>query len=265
MFPLRDSIGTNRFPIVTLLLIVACSLVFLFEISRPTATLPDYYTGAPQHVSGFDRFTAEWGFIPCELLHRCNHPGRQELTTTDGDHESVYVRVPQHSGWIGLIAAIFMHGGWLHIVGDMLFLWIFGNNVEDRMGRVRYLLFYLVCGVIAGLAQLLTGATSGVPNIGASGAIAGVLGAYLVLYPRARVLTALTLLFFFAVVELPAILLLGAWFVLQLLDGSAGLVQSGNSGDGVAYFAHVGGFAAGLLLVWPLVRGRPRRPEPEVA
>jgi membrane associated rhomboid family serine protease len=143
----------------------------------------------------------------------------------------------------------------------MLFLWIFGNNVEDRMGRVRYLLFYLVCGVIAGLAQLLTGTTSGVPNIGASGAIAGVLGAYLVLYPRARVLTALTLLFFFAVVELPAILLLGAWFVLQLLDGSAGLV---SAGDSVAYFAHVGGFAAGLLLVWPLVRGRPKRPVPVI-
>src|SRR5262249_41270849 len=153
-----------------------------------------------------------------------------ELRRAGSDDDTVTVRVPTHSGWIGLFAAIFMHGGWLHIVGNMLFLWIFGNNVEDRMGRVRYLLFYLVCGVIAGLAQLLTSTTSGIPTIGASGAIAGVLGAYLVLYPRARVLTALTLLFFFAVVELPAVLLLGAWFVLQLLDGSAGLVQSGNSG-----------------------------------
>jgi membrane associated rhomboid family serine protease len=264
MFPLRDSIGTNRFPIVTLALIVACTLVFLFEISRPASTLPDYYSGVPHHVSGFDRFTAEWGFIPCELLGRCAHPGRQELPTADGDHDGVYVRVPQHAGVIGLFAAIFMHGGWLHIVGNMLFLWIFGNNVEDRMGRVRYLLFYLVCGLLAGLAQLVTSTHSGVPNIGASGAIAGVLGAYLVLYPRARVLTALTLLVFFAVVELPAVLLLGAWFVLQLLDGSAGLVQSGSDGSGTAYFAHVGGFAAGLLLVWPLVRGRPRRVAPPV-
>jgi membrane associated rhomboid family serine protease len=138
----------------------------------------------------------------------------------------------------------------------MLFLWIFGNNVEDRMGRWRYALFYLVCGVLAALTQLATDLSSGVPNIGASGAIAGVLGAYLVLYPRARVLTAITLLVFFAIVEVPAILLLGAWFLLQVLDGSAGLVSA--DGGGVAYFAHVGGFAAGLLLVWPLVRGRPR-------
>jgi membrane associated rhomboid family serine protease len=138
----------------------------------------------------------------------------------------------------------------------MLFLWIFGNNVEDRMGRWRYALFYLVCGVLAALTQLATNPSSGVPNIGASGAIAGVLGAYLVLYPRARVLTAITLLVFFAIVEVPAILLLGAWFLLQVLDGSAGLVSA--DGGGVAYFAHVGGFAAGLLLVWPLVRGRPR-------
>jgi membrane associated rhomboid family serine protease len=254
MFPLRDNIGTRRFPIVTLALIVACTLVFLFEISRPTTHLPGYTTGISREVSGFDRVTAEWGFVPCELTHRCAHPGRADLSEPDGGVAEV--RVEQHSAWLTLFASIFMHGGWLHIVGNMLFLWIFGNNVEDRMGRFRYALFYLVCGVIAALAQLATDVSSGVPNIGASGAIAGVLGAYLVLYPRARVLTAITLLVFFAIVEVPAILLLGAWFVLQVLDGSAGLVAAGNGG--VAYFAHVGGFAAGLLLVWPLVRGRPR-------
>jgi membrane associated rhomboid family serine protease len=254
MFPLRDNIGTRRFPIVTLALIVACTLVFLFEISRPTTHLPGYTTGISREVSGFDRVTAEWGFVPCELTHRCAHPGRADLSQPDGGVAEV--RVEQHSAWLTLFASIFMHGGWLHIVGNMLFLWIFGNNVEDRMGRFRYGLFYLVCGVIAALSQLATDVSSGVPNIGASGAIAGVLGAYLVLYPRARVLTAITLLVFFAIVEVPAILLLGAWFVLQVLDGSAGLVTAGNGG--VAYFAHVGGFAAGLLLVWPLVRGRPR-------
>jgi membrane associated rhomboid family serine protease len=254
MFPLRDNIGTRRFPVVTLALIVACTLVFLFEISRPTTHLPGYTTGISREVSGFDRVTAEWGFVPCELTHRCAHPGRADLSEPAGGVAEV--RVEQHSAWLTLFASIFMHGGWLHIVGNMLFLWIFGNNVEDRMGRLRYALFYLVCGVIAALAQLATDVSSGVPNIGASGAIAGVLGAYLVLYPRARVLTAVTLLVFFAIIEVPAILLLGAWFVLQVLDGSAGLVTAGNGG--VAYFAHVGGFAAGLLLVWPLVRGRPR-------
>jgi membrane associated rhomboid family serine protease len=254
MFPLRDNIGTRRFPIVTLALIIACTVVFLFEISRPTTHLPGYSTGIPREVSGFDRVTAEWGFVPCELVDRCAHPGRADLSQPDGGVAEV--RVAQHPAWLTLLASIFMHGGWVHIVGNMLFLWIFGNNVEDRMGRWRYALFYLVCGVLAALTQLATDPSSGVPNIGASGAIAGVLGAYLVLYPRARVLTAITLLVFFAIVEVPAVLLLGAWFLLQVLDGSAGLVSA--NGGGVAYFAHVGGFAAGLLLVWPLVRGRPR-------
>jgi membrane associated rhomboid family serine protease len=198
--------------------------------------------------------TAEWGFVPCELVERCKHPGRADLSRPDGGIAEV--RVAQHAAWLTLIASIFMHGGWVHIVGNMLFLWIFGNNVEDRMGRFRYLIFYVVCGVIAALTQLATNPSSEIPNIGASGAIAGVLGAYLLLYPRARVLTAITLLVFFAIVEVPAILLLGVWFVLQVLDGSAGLV-SADSG-GVAYFAHVGGFAAGLLLVRLLVRGRLR-------
>jgi membrane associated rhomboid family serine protease len=256
MFPLRDNLGTNRFPIVTLAIIALCTIAFLFEISRPDTTLPGYETGIQRPVSGFDRITAEWGFVPCELFHRCAHPDRAELSSPGGG--SAEVRVAEHPPWLTLLASIFMHGGWLHIVGNMLFLWIFGNNVEDRMGRWRYALFYLVCGVIASLTQLVTDPSSGIPNIGASGAIAGVLGAYLVLYPRARVLTAITLLVFFAIVEVPAILLLGAWFLLQILEGSAGLVDAGSSG-GVANFAHVGGFAAGLVLVWLFVRGRPRR------
>jgi membrane associated rhomboid family serine protease len=253
MFPLRDNIGTSRFPIVTAAIILACTLIFLFEISRPATTLPGYSTGIQREVSGFDRVTAEWGFVPCELLHRCAHPGRADLSQPDGGVAEV--RVAEHPAWLTLLASIFMHGGWVHIVGNMLFLWIFGNNVEDRMGRLRYALFYLVCGVLAALTQLATDPSSGVPNIGASGAIAGVLGAYLLLYPRARVLTAITLVIFFAIVEVPAVLLLGAWFLLQVLGGSAGLVDNGQGG--VAYFAHVGGFAAGLLLVWPLIGGRP--------
>src|ERR1700712_937795 len=256
MFPLRDNIGTRRFPIVTLALIIACTAVFLFEISRPATHLPGYTTGIPREVSGFDRVTAEWGFVPCELTHRCAHPHRADLSPPHGGVAEV--RVARHLAWLTLFASVFMHGGWVHIVGNMLFLWIFGNNVEDRMGRGRFLLFYLVCGVLAALTQLATDPSSGVPNIGASGAIAGVLAAYLVLYPRARVLTAITLLVFFAIVEVPAVLLLGAWFLLQILEGSAGPVDAGSSG-GVANFAHVVGFAAGPVLVWLFVRGRPRR------
>jgi membrane associated rhomboid family serine protease len=255
MFPLRDNIGTRRFPLVTAAIILACTLIFLFEISRPATTLPGYTTGIPRQVTGFDRITAEWGFVPCELVHRCRHPDRADLSRPDGG--TAEVRVAEHSPWLTLLSSVFMHGGWLHIVGNMLFLWIFGNNVEDRMGRLRYALFYLICGVIASLTQLATDPSSGIPNIGASGAIAGVLGAYLVLYPRARVLTAITLLVFFAIVEVPAVLLLGAWFLLQVLEGSAGLVDAASTG-GVANFAHVGGFVAGLLLVWLFVRGRQR-------
>ena len=259
MFPLRDNIGTNRFPIVTAALIVACTLIFLFEISRPATTLPGYQTGIQRSVSGFDRVTAEWGFVPCELVHRCRYPGRADLSSPDGG--TAEVRVAQHAAWLTLFASIFMHGGWLHIVGNMLFLWIFGNNVEDRMGRFRYLLFYLVCGLVAALTQLATDPSSGVPNIGASGAIAGVLGAYIVLYPRARVLTAIIA----ARVlrdrrgsrDHPARRLVPATGARRV--SRAGLRRAREASP---TSRTSGGFVAGLLLVWPLVRGRPRRALP---
>lgn len=146
-----------------------------------------------------------------------------------------------------LITSIFLHGGWLHVGGNMLYLWIFGDNVEDRLGRIRFLVFYLLCGIAASLTHVLANPSSTVPTIGASGAIAGVLGAYFLLYPRSRVLTLVPLGFYLQVVQLPAFLFLGFWFLLQFVVGAASLSASGDAG-GVAWWAHVGGFVAGAGL-----------------
>jgi membrane associated rhomboid family serine protease len=257
VIPIRDNVPTARFPVVTVTLIAVNVAVFLFQITRPSTTLPGYVTGRPLPVVGSDVVTAEWGFVPCELTSRCPAPDRAVLPEPNGQVEAV-VRVPAHPAWLTLLTSMFLHGGWLHIGGNMLFLWIFGNNVEDRMGRMRFIVFYLLCGVIAGLSQLAVNPSSDVPTIGASGAIAGVLGGYIVLYPRARVMSAIFLIIFFTLIEVPAWAILGFWFLLQLLDGSAVLASQG-AGD-VAYFAHVGGFVAGLLLIRLFVAGR--RPPP---
>ena len=146
-----------------------------------------------------------------------------------------------------LITSLFLHGGWLHVGGNMLYLWIFGDNVEDRLGHVRFLFFYLLCGVAASFTHILANPASTVPTIGASGAIAGVLGAYFLLYPRSRVLTLVPLGFYLQVMQLPAFLFLGFWFLMQFIVGAASLSASGGGG-GVAWWAHVGGFVAGALL-----------------
>jgi membrane associated rhomboid family serine protease len=152
----------------------------------------------------------------------------------------------QPSTWLTIIFAMFMHGGLLHIGGNMLFLWIFGNNVEDSMGRGRFVAFYLLGGLIATAAQVAVDPNSTTPTLGASGAIAAVLGGYALLYPRARVITLIFIIIFVTVIELPALLVLGFWFLLQLLDASA---QPISGGAGVAYFAHIGGFLFGLLTI----------------
>jgi len=146
-----------------------------------------------------------------------------------------------------LTSAMFLHGGWFHVLSNMLYLWIFGDNVEDRMGHVKYFIFYLLTGYIATIAHVLTAPFSTVPLVGASGAIAGVLGAYLVLFPRARVLTLVFILFFIQIVPIPAVIFLGFWFVLQVLSGMAGLAA--QAAQGVAFWAHIGGFVFGMLLV----------------
>jgi membrane associated rhomboid family serine protease len=161
-----------------------------------------------------------------------------------------YGLVPAHFSWATVFTSMFMHGGLLHFGSNMLYLWIFGDNVEDRMGHGRFILFYLLCGIAAALAQTITDPTSPVPMVGASGAIAGVMGAYFLLYPRSRILTLVPIFFFIQLIEVPAIFFLGLWFVMQFLSGLGSMARAtGEPGGGIAFWAHIAGFAAGLLAV----------------
>lgn len=217
MLPFKDNIPTERFPVVTVALIVINVLIFLYELSLGR--------------QGLDEFYRVYGMTPYEIT-------------------SGVSLVPRNFPvYLTLITSMFLHGGILHLGGNMLFLWIFGNNVEDSMGRFRFIIFYLVCGVAASLAQIAIDPSSQVVNIGASGAIAGVLGGYILLFPRARVTTLVFLGFFITFFELPAVVVLVFWFVLQLFSGSISIFSGAASGGGVAYFAHVGGFVLGLLLI----------------
>lgn len=209
MIPLYDTVRSHRFPIVNWGLIVLNVLVFLYELSLGPAALRN--------------LTFTWGLVPVNLMA---HPG---------------------TGWITIFTAMFLHGGWFHILSNMWVLFIFGDNVEDRMGRLRYLIFYLSSGVAAALLESLVLQNSQVPMIGASGAIAGVLGAYLILYPRARVASIVPIIFIFTIIEIPAAIFLLFWFVSQLFSGW--LALQGSAGNGIAWWAHVGGFVFGMLAV----------------
>ncbi len=226
MIPLYDENPTRRRPLVTFVLIGLNVAVFVFELLLPRAGLT------------LDGFFARAGLIPYELANRVDIPPAG--------------LVPW---WATPFTSMFMHGGWFHVGFNMLYLWIFGNNVEDLLGRARFVCFYLLCGLAAAFAQVLVDPQSTVPMIGASGAVAGVLGAYIVVWPRARIVTLLVLGFFFPLVMMPAWVLLGVWFLLQALQGAASL----GARSGVAYFAHIGGFVAGMLLVWVFAAGRPWR------
>jgi membrane associated rhomboid family serine protease len=239
VFPLKDNIPTLRFPAVTVTLIVINVVAYLFW-QRGGITL-----GEPTSEH-FLCNLYDYAEIPFEVTH----PGEQVGLEGCG--------VPTAPTWLTLFTAMFMHGGLLHLGGNMLFLWIFGNNVEDSMGPVKFLLFYLLAGLAAAALQILIGPDSQVPNVGASGAIAGVLGGYLILFPRARVITVIFIIFFFTIVELPALLILGLWFVQQILFGYLDF-NSGGEGGGVAYFAHIGGFAFGLLAIKLFADERKRR------
>lgn len=221
MIPLRDDNVVLRTPVVTYALLGACVLTFLWQVAQGGA-------GAQATVYAL-------GFIPAVVLKGAHLPPELAL-------------VPPYAT---LLTSMFLHGGWLHLAGNMLYLWIFADNVEDRLGRMRFLVFYLLSGVIAALAQGIPDPESTIPMVGASGAISGVLGAYLRLYPRAHVLVLVPLGFLSQVVRLPATLVLGLWFGLQLLSSLA--VAGG--GGGVAFRAHVGGFIAGVVLL-PLFRPR---------
>ena len=227
MIPIKDYAGPRRrLPWITWGLIAVNVAVFLYQVSLgPDASA----------------FMFAYSVVPVALTHGIPQ------TSLPG----VPAHFPFHTPdpvYLTLITAMFLHAGWLHIGGNMLFLYIFGDNVEDRMGHIPYLLFYLFCGVVAGITQVLVDPGSPVPNLGASGAIAGVLAAYLVLFPLARVRTIIFIFIFFTIVTIPAIVLIGLWFLLQFFDGVAALSSAHQSMGGVAYFAHVGGFVTGLVI-----------------
>jgi membrane associated rhomboid family serine protease len=234
VFPLRDNIPTERFPIVTVALIVANVIVYLF--------LQDGRLGLPQDGLGGDWPISTYAAIPCEVA------GTSPCDTVPGGPATV----------VTLFTSMFMHGSILHIGGNMLFLWIFGNNVEDSMGPVKFIVFYVLGGLAADGLQIVTSLHSEVPSIGASGAVAGVLGGYLLLFPQARVVTVVFIIFFFTILELPAILFLGIWIIEQALFAYFDLMQPSGTGGGVAYFAHIGGFAFGLLFIRAFAKRRAR-------
>jgi membrane associated rhomboid family serine protease len=254
MIPLHDSVPTRRRPVLTIALILVNIAVFLWSQGAATQILQS--NRGPVRVDGFTAVTAEYGFVPCELTLRCAAGDDTVDVGTFTDGTPAVVRVHHVPVGLTLLTSIFMHGGWEHLLGNMLFLWIFGNNIEDRVGRRRFLIFYLLGGLAASALQLAAGPSSDVPNIGASGAIAAVLGGYLLLYPTAAVVTFIPPFFFF---PLPAVFFLVGWFALQILAASS--VQVGSAGGGVAYFAHIGGFAFGLLTIrWWVRKNEPRPP-----
>ncbi|HMZ08050.1 MAG TPA: rhomboid family intramembrane serine protease [Anaerolineales bacterium] len=209
MFPLYDTVRSRRPALINWLLIALNGLIFIYEISL----------GA----DGLYRFIHDWGLVPATLS------------------------LDSAVTWLPLLTSMFLHGGWIHILGNMWTLLIFGNNVEGRLGHGRYLIFYLLCGVAAASAQIYFASASATPMIGASGAIAGVLGAYLILFPHARIASLVPIFFIFTLVELPAVVFLGLWFVMQLFSGW--LALQGAVTNNVAWWAHVGGFAFGLITV----------------
>jgi membrane associated rhomboid family serine protease len=215
MIPLNDMNRSRRFPVMTLLLILANVIVFIYQITLPSAAADTFvktYALTPSHIKlalEGHRYTPLQAFLP-------------------------------------LFTCMFLHGGWLHILGNMWFLWIFGDNVEDQFGSIGYLLFYIVCGLGSGITQVIFSWGSKVPSLGASGAIAGVLGAYIVFFPRARILTLVPLFILFFTIRVPAAIFIGLWFLLNFLSGVSSL-GSINTG-GVAWWAHVGGFLLGMLI-----------------
>lgn len=225
MIPLKDYNPTRRFALLTFLLVVSNVVVFILDLLSGgyQPVLIKTATGVLQSYQFVGGLSAHFALVPAEVTSRFA------------------------AAWPTIFTSMFLHGNWLHIGSNMLYLWIFGNNIEDSLGRFRFLLFYFGCGLAAAAAQILSAPHATIPMVGASGAVAGVMGAYLVLYPRARILT-LVPFFFIFFLELPAYLIIGYWALLQFLNAvylEGGVMQGG----GIAYFAHVGGFFAGILLI----------------
>ncbi len=228
MIPLRDENPSSKVPVVTRLLIAINVVMFAYEIWLGPALRP---------------FILEWGLRPARLT----------LALRYGEGSFL-------APGLTLVTSMFLHGGWAHLIGNMWYLWIFGDNVEDRLGHARYLLFYFAAGVAAALVQAAITPMSRLPTVGASGAIAGVLGAYAVAFPRARVITLVPVFFFIQIMALPALVVLGLWFVLQFFSGALVLASAGTpGGGGIAFWAHIGGFAFGVLVMLARGRGGARR------
>lgn len=286
MLPLKDNIPTDRFPVVTVAFIVINIVVFIWQW---TYSVDPQLGEPPLDLGNIDQSSLEYGAIP----YRITHPGETRdcaigavgSPTVSGQFEAgvvcpgteEYVQavergrqspdaapipLDQAPWYVTLFTSMFMHGGILHIAGNMLFLWVFGNNIEDSMGRVKFTFFYLAAGLVAVYSQAALDPNSTVPTIGASGAVAGVLGAYALLHPAARVLTLIFIIFFVTVVEVPALVLLAIWFILQFVPalGQVAAPEVGG-GEGVAYFAHVGGFIFGLATI-KLFANKRREPDP---
>jgi membrane associated rhomboid family serine protease len=254
VFPLRDNIPTDRFPVVTLVLIVLNVIAYFFW-QKGGITLGD-----PSSQHYLDNLV-DYGVIPYEVTHPGDHCElvQSGAIACEGQPGVTGTAAPQPATWITLFTSMFMHGGLLHLGGNMLFLWIFGNNVEDSMGPLKFIVFYVLGGLAADAGQIIFSANSTVPTIGASGAVAAVLGGYLLLFPRARVVTLVFIIFFFTIIELPAIVFLGIWILQQGLFAYFDLLQPAGGGGGVAYFAHIGGFLFGLLLIRVFASERRRR------
>jgi membrane associated rhomboid family serine protease len=222
MIPLRDNINSRTIPFVNVLIIFANIAVFIHELKMPDS-------------ASLESFVRTWGFVPKTFL------------------------LSPFEGTVNLLASLFIHGGWMHILGNMLYLWIFGDNVEDRIGHFRYLLFYILVGSTASLSQMALHPESSLPLVGASGAIAGVMGAYFLSFPGAKILTLVPIFIFVRFVELPAFLFLAVWFFIQALQSWGSLVAPGGASmGGVAWAAHAGGFLSGAILIFIFRRQRGR-------
>ncbi|MBI3579521.1 MAG: rhomboid family intramembrane serine protease [Ignavibacteriales bacterium] len=223
MIPLKDRNPTRRVPIVNIIIIVLNIAVFMYQV----------FLGR-----GLEGFLYKFGVVP------------------DVISNSISTVQLSPKVFFPLFSSMFLHGGWLHLGGNMLYLWVFGDNVEDKLGRGRYLVFYLLCGIAASVAHIIIDPHSTIPTVGASGAISGVLGAYLLMFPKARVLTLIPIFVFLQFAELPALVVLGFWFVMQFFNGLISLGYETAGMGGVAWWAHIGGFVAGMVLVFPFKKFR---------
>ncbi|MDH5174073.1 MAG: rhomboid family intramembrane serine protease [Elusimicrobiota bacterium] len=226
MIPLKDTIPSERYPIATVFLIVVNISVFFYEISLG-GELPELVKFA--------------GVVPARFFESQLHT-----------YQGFFGR------YFPIFTSLFLHGGWFHLLGNMLYLWIFGDNIEDRLGHFKFLVFYLLCGLGASLAHIFANPTSSVPSIGASGAIAGILGAYFILHPKSRVITLVPIFFFFQIIELPAFVFLGIWFFMQFFNGVLTLGPGTAQAGGIAWWAHIGGFLSGIFFIL-LLKGKKYR------